>query len=57
MLKNSVKALLHSLTNTYKSVTLEGIISQSVEKWTSPSQRKLERVNCSTTFVFGGFEL
>jgi hypothetical protein len=31
MLKNPVKALLHSLTISYKSVTLEGIISQSVE--------------------------
>jgi hypothetical protein len=35
MLKNSVKALLNSLTYAYKSVTLKLIISKSVENLTS----------------------
>jgi hypothetical protein len=57
MLKNSVKVLLHSLTNAYKFVTLKLIFSKSVENSTSRSLRTLKRVSWSTTFVFGDFEL
>jgi hypothetical protein len=36
---------------------LRRIISKSVENSTGRPLRKLERVNWSTTFVFGEFEL
>jgi hypothetical protein len=57
MLKNSVKALLHSSTNAYKSVTLKMIISKSVENSTGRPLQKLKRVSWSTTLVFVDFEL
>jgi hypothetical protein len=56
-LKNSVKALLNSLTEPYKSATSNKFISESVENLIGRPLRKLERVIWSTTFVFGEFEL
>jgi hypothetical protein len=56
-LKNSVNALLNSLTEPYKSATSNKFISESIKNLIGRPLQKLKRVIWSTTFVFGNFEL